>query len=99
MEIIRSILNKEIDFKEKLEEICEKVFNEMVNVYIVNEDTRIIYEIHFNDENFYEIGLSLTLNTIDDLYDLIDMNLISERITDLESPNLNRNNIRFFRNK
>lgn len=96
MDKMNEILKQNIDFKEKLKKICSEIFNEEVSIYQVKELDVITYEVHFNDDNFYEIDLPVDAS-FDQLSNLVINNLILERNMDIKFPNMNRNNVRYFK--
>ncbi len=97
MNNLKEILNQDIDLKERLKQICLILFNEEVSIYQVEEFHVITYEVHFNDNNFYEIDFSKGITTVE-LYNRIQNDLINERKLDLDinNPVINRNNIRYY---
>lgn len=98
MDNVIAILNQDIDFQEKLRNICLELYNEEVDVYREEKGNLITYEVHFNDDNYYEIDYSKT-GSVESYIDQIQKHLICERMVDLKSKNIyvNRNNIRFLK--
>ncbi|MDR7871323.1 MAG: hypothetical protein RIN55_10705 [Tissierellaceae bacterium] len=105
LDIIEKIIKKQsngivID-KEKLTEqmrkISIKIFNEFCNVYLDKiGDGKYILEVHFEDDNYYEIDISDT-DTVDIFAENILKDFVNERFIDKESIGVNRNNERYFK--
>ena len=105
LEIIKEIITQEsmniILEKEKLTQQMRKIslkfFNEFCDVYLDKIDEgKYILEVHFNDDNYYEIDIS-DADTIDVFSENILRDFVNERFIDKESIGENRNNERYFR--
>lgn len=105
LEIIKKIITKESmnimlkkeELTQQMRKISLKFFNEFCDVYLDKiSEGKYILEVHFNDDNYYEIDICDT-DTIDIFSENILRDFVNERFIDKESHGENRNNIRHFR--
>lgn len=90
------IIEKE-ELIEKMKRISLRFFNELCDVYLDNVGKcKYIIEVHFYDNNYYEIDISDT-DTAYIFSQNILRNFVNERFIDKESIGENRNNVRHFR--
>lgn len=92
-----NIVFEKDELGELIRKISLEVFNEPCNVYLDKIGVgKYILEVHFNDDNYYEIDISDT-DTIEIFSENILNHFINERSIDKESIGENRNNVRYFR--
>ena len=105
LEIIVNILEKEsknisidkIILTKQMRTIGLEFFSELCDVYLDKiEEGKYILELHFNDDNYYEIDIR-EADTIQTLSAKILEDFIYERFIDKELLEENRNNVRYFR--
>lgn len=98
---MRSIILKQLKengrFETAIREVCHKLWKENVDIYVEKSDLNnevTTYEIHFCDDNFYEIDLKDGLSE-NEIVERIWTDLIEERKLDLSTPVINGNNRRY----
>lgn len=86
-----------ISSSEIIKQLSKGTFKEECQLYYEGrEGDSYTIEVHFNDDNYYEIDVDST-DTLKDFIAKVQRDIINERIIDLQNPDINRNNIRYFR--